>query len=248
MLLERVQSNEQIVEETHTISKTSSQNQEAEIGKQDKNLCDESVMDTNDTTTKEEIFALELEPVDEVLKGENTDLNETTEVEPQEDPKSLETTTKDTSNSEKEKADSDNLPVEDLKIVCEVKIPEMVSRLEKSVLKEEYFVPETETNLDKEKGTAPEQILSDEKTEQTTEIKQEAVKEVCEETNLEKTEYEEPKLYDSCTVKINEKEVTTFKDDDQEKDHMVNVSTERQGMHENTSSQNEAYEEKWDLQ
>lgn len=81
------------------------------------------------------------------------------------------------------------------------------------------------------------------KTEQITEINQETVKEVSEEASSEKTELEEGlKLSDSSNTKINEKEVTTFKDGDQ-----VNMSTESQGDDNIASSQNEVSGEKEDI-
>ncbi|XP_076912490.1 uncharacterized protein LOC143570831 [Bidens hawaiensis] len=77
------------------------------------------------------------------------------------------------------------------------------------------------------------------KTEKTSEIKQEIVREVCEETSLEKAEFESVKLSDTSNVEINEKERTTFKDDDQE----IKISAKSEGNDNITSSQNEESEE-----
>ncbi|XP_021982329.1 titin homolog isoform X12 [Helianthus annuus] len=256
--LELAQPSEQNVEEAHShLSKSVTENPEDEIKKEDKELSHETVKDTNDDTTKEEKCTVEQEPVevhsgqDEVSKEKVTDLNETSEVEPKEEitpSTSLETSTEDTPNTEKEKAESENLPIEDLKTVSEVQIPESVPELEEPTLKEKCIITETETQLDEEKGTVTEEISSDEKTELTTEIKQESVKEVCEETSSEKTELQEGlKLSDDSNVKINEKEITTFKEDEQEKDQEVNTSAESQGGNNITSSQNEESEEKEEL-
>lgn len=106
MSLELGQSNEQNVEETHPcLSETISENQQDEIKKEQK----------DDNTTKEEKCTSEQESVeehngkDEVSKENITDLNETTEVEPQEDITpftSLETSAKDISNSDKEETET----------------------------------------------------------------------------------------------------------------------------------------------
>ncbi|KAI3784693.1 hypothetical protein L1987_43796 [Smallanthus sonchifolius] len=258
--LELGEPNEQNIEETHPyLSEIISENAEDEIKKEEKDLSHESVEDTNDDAIKEEKCTLEQEPVEEhsgrdkVSKEKVTDLNETTEVEPQEDIipfTSLETSTEDTSNSEKEKAESANLPIQDLETVSEVQIPELVPKSEESVLKEEYFISETETHLDEKQETITKEISSDEmqKTEQATEIKQDTVKEICEETSSEKTELEEGlKLSDSSDIKINEKDRTNLKDDEEEKDHEVDMSAESQGEDNITSSQNEVSEEKEDL-
>ncbi|KAM0003847.1 hypothetical protein Hdeb2414_s0266g00852431 [Helianthus debilis subsp. tardiflorus] len=215
--LELVQPNEQNAEETvPCLTKSTSDNQEVEIKKED----------TNDNAADEDKCTLEHEPVeehssqDEVSKEKVTGLNETKEVEPQEDTPSI----------------------------SEVHIPELVTNTEESVLKDESFISETETHLDEEKSTITEEISSDEKTELTTEIKQESVKEVCEETSSEKTELQEGlKLSDGSDVKINEKEITTFKEDEQEKDQEVNTSAESQGGNNIISSQNEESEEKEEL-
>ncbi|MFS7970493.1 hypothetical protein Hanom_Chr09g00821651 [Helianthus anomalus] len=228
--LELVQPNEQNAEETlPCLTKSISDNQEDEIKKED----------THDNAADEDKRTLEHEPVeehssqDEVSKEKVTGLNETKEVEPQEDTPSIsvKTSTDDTS-----------------KTIFEVQIPELVTNTEESVLKDECFISETETHLDEEKSTITEEISSDEKTELTTEIKQESVKEVCEETSSEKTELQEGlKLSDGSDVKINEKEITTFKEDEQEKDQEVNTSAESQGGNNITSSQNEESEEKEEL-
>ncbi|KAF5790723.1 hypothetical protein HanRHA438_Chr09g0398181 [Helianthus annuus] len=228
--LELEQPNEQNAEETvPCLTKSISDNQEDEIKKED----------THDNAADEDKGTLEHEPVeehssqDEVSKEKVTGLNETKEVEPQEDTPSIsiKTSTDDTS-----------------KTISEVQIPELVTNTEESVLKDECFISETETHLDEEKSTITEEISSDEKTELTTEIKQESVKEVCEETSSEKTELQEGlKLSDDSNVKINEKEITTFKEDEQEKDQEVNTSAESQGGNNITSSQNEESEEKEEL-
>ncbi|KAJ0542308.1 hypothetical protein HanHA89_Chr09g0338341 [Helianthus annuus] len=228
--LELEQPNEQNAEETvPCLTKSISDNQEDEIKKED----------THDNAADEDKGTLEHEPVeehssqDEVSKEKVTGLNETKEVEPQEDTPSIsiKTSTDDTS-----------------KTISEVQIPELVTNTEESVLKDECFISETETHLDEEKSTVTEEISSDEKTELTTEIKQESVKEVCEETSSEKTELQEGlKLSDGSNVKINEKEITTFKEDEQEKDQEVNTSAESQGGNNVTSSQNEESEEKEEL-
>ncbi|KAI3725990.1 hypothetical protein L1987_65787 [Smallanthus sonchifolius] len=256
--LELGQPNEQNAKETHPyLSEIISENPEDEIKKEDKDLSHESVKDTNDDTIKEEKRTLEQEPVeehsgqDDVSKENVTDLSETTEVEPQEDiipSTSLETSTEDTSNSEKEKAESENFPIEDLETVSEIQIPELVPKSEESVLKEECLISETEKHLEEEKEIVLKDIPSDEKTEQKTEIKQETVKEVCEETSSEKPKLEEGlELSDSSNMKINEKEITILKDDDEEKDHEVNMSAESQGEDNITSSHNEVSEEKEEL-
>ncbi|KAJ0753319.1 hypothetical protein HanPI659440_Chr09g0334331 [Helianthus annuus] len=248
--LELAQPSEQNVEEAHShLSKSVTENPEDEIKKEDKELSHETVKDTNDDTTKEEC-TLEQEPVevhsgqDEVSKEKVTDLYETTEVEPKEEiapSTSLETSTEDTPNTEKEKAESENLPIEDLKTVSEVQIPESVPELEELTLKEKCIITETETQLDEEKGTVTEEISSDEKTQQTTEIKQETVKEVCEEASSEKAELEEEiKHSDSSDMKINEKEITFI--DNEEKE--VKISTESRSEDNLTSSQIEVSEEK----
>ncbi|KAI7734395.1 hypothetical protein M8C21_024548, partial [Ambrosia artemisiifolia] len=244
-LLERGQPNEQIVEETHPcVSKILSEIPEDEIKKEDRDLSLEGVEDTNYNTAKEEKCTLKHEPVeehsaqDEVSNEKVIELNEKTKVvEPQEDKPTVssETPTEATSNSEKEKEETESL-TKDLKTVSEVQIPESGS--EESVLKEECYISEKDTQLDEEKVTIMEEISIDEKTEQTAETKQETVKEVCEETSLEKTELEKG---------LNETEIITFKEDDQEKDQEVNTSVESQGEDNITTSQNEVSEEKEDL-
>ncbi|XP_076949634.1 uncharacterized protein LOC143622331 [Bidens hawaiensis] len=239
----------------HNVEETIIQNPEDEIKKGDRDLSHESVEDTKDDAVKEEKSAVEHEPVeeysglDEVSKENVNELNKTTEVEPQDitPSNSLETSTDDTTNSEKEKAETKNLPIEDLETVSEVQIPKLVPKSEESVLKEEHRVSETKTHLDEEKEIVTKEILSDVTSEETTEIKQETVKEVCEETSSKKVEFEEGlKLSDSSNIKINEKEIT-FKNDEQ-KDQEVNMSTESQGEDNITSSQTEVAEEKEDLQ
>ncbi|KAK1432743.1 hypothetical protein QVD17_09641 [Tagetes erecta] len=234
--LELGQPNEQTVETHPCPSKITSENLEDESKKEETDLSPGSVEDTNDNTTKEGKCTLEHDSIeehngqDEVSKEKIVDLNEATEVEPQEDitpSTSLETSADDISNSEKEKAESEDLPIENLETVSGAQIPELVPKSEESVLKEECVVSETETH-------------SDEKTEKTTEITQETVKEVREEASSEKTELEEGlQLSDSSNMKINEKEVTAFKDGDQ-----VNASVESQGDDNIASSQNEVSEEK----
>ncbi|XP_076929587.1 uncharacterized protein LOC143594058, partial [Bidens hawaiensis] len=232
--LELGQPNEHIVKAHPCLS----ENLEDEIKK---DLSHESLEDTNDSTTKEE-GALEHEPVeehsglDEVPKENVADLNESTEVKPQEDiaPSiSLEASTEDTSNSEKEKAEIESLPVKDLETVSE-------PNTEESVLKAECSISETETYLDEVKETVTEEISSDE----TSEIKQETVREVCEETGLEKAEFEGVKLFDTSNVEINKKEITTYKDDDQ----AVKISAKIEGNDNITSSQHEDSEDKEGLQ
>ncbi|KAJ0707352.1 hypothetical protein HanLR1_Chr09g0317501 [Helianthus annuus] len=160
------QPNEQNVEETLP---TISENPEDEIKKEDKDLSHESVEDTNDHTTKEEKCTLEQEHVkehtdqDKVSTEKVTDLNETKEVEPKEEiipSTALSASTEATSNSEKEKAEGEKLPTEDLEIVSEEQIPELVPKSEEPVLKET-----TETHVDEEKGTVTKEISSAEKTE-----------------------------------------------------------------------------------
>ncbi|KAK9067321.1 hypothetical protein SSX86_014647 [Deinandra increscens subsp. villosa] len=257
--LELRQTNEQNVKETQPcLSETISENPEDENKIEDEDLSHESVEDIHDDTTREEKCTLEQQPMEEHSNQDDaskeiiTDLKETTEVEPQEDIKSstlVETSTEDISISEKDKADSENLPIEDLKAVSEVQIPELVSKSEESGLKEECFISEAETHVDEEKKIVTKEISSDEKTERTAEIKHVTVKEVCEETSSEKAEFEEGlKLSDGSDMKINEEAITTLKDDDQEKDHEVNMPAESQGENSITSLQDDVYEEKEDLQ
>lgn len=80
-------------------------------------------------------------------------------MEPQEDitlSGTLGTSTEDTSNSEKAKAESEVLPIEDLKSVSEIQI------LEDLKVKEECVMSATEMHVDEEKGIVTEENSNDE--------------------------------------------------------------------------------------
>lgn len=155
--MELGQPNEQTVETHPCPSKTTSENLEDDRKNEEKDLSIGSVEDTNDNTTKEEKCTSEHDSVKEhnaqveVSKVKIVDSDETTEVEPKEDIipfTSLETPAGDISNSEKEKAESENLPIEDLETVSGAQIPELEPKSEESVLKEECDASETETHSD----------------------------------------------------------------------------------------------------
>lgn len=185
MTKELEQPKEQNVEEIQTcLTETTSEKTEMQITKKDEDLSHDSIELINENITKEEkcfpdettkateISTLEDERVedqndsqDEVSTKKHSDLNETIAVEPQEDVTpsgSLETSTKDTSNSDEPKAASENLPKEDLESVSEVHIPEVIPRSADSKLKEECFILETETSVDEENVTVTKAISSDE--------------------------------------------------------------------------------------
>ncbi|XP_071728027.1 uncharacterized protein [Rutidosis leptorrhynchoides] len=216
---------------------------EDEIPKKDEDLsCDKKEDTYGSTTTEEKIIShggsesIEERTfsLDEVSEEKIITVSDTTAVEPQEDikpSKALKTSTNDTSNSEKAKAESENLSIPNLESVSEVQVPEVVHTSEESKVNEEYLISATTLSVDEEKGNVKEDILTDEKTERTTEIKQETFEEACEETNME----------------INEKAVTTSKDEDQEKGQEVNILIKGQGKDEVTSTHDAAFKEE-DLQ
>ncbi|KAI7734396.1 hypothetical protein M8C21_024549, partial [Ambrosia artemisiifolia] len=181
------QTKKQNVEETEAcLTEATSEKIEDNITK-DEDLSHDNTEHINDNITKEEkclpdvitkeleISTLEHEPVeeqnnnqDEVSKEKFTDLNEPTAVEPQEDitpSRSLETSTDDTSNSDKAKAVSENLPLEDLESVSEVHVPEVMPESEDLKMKEECLVSETESYADEENRIATKEISSDENLE-----------------------------------------------------------------------------------
>ncbi|KAI3670085.1 hypothetical protein L6452_41703 [Arctium lappa] len=175
---------QQNVEEIQTCrTTTKSEKIEEEIAKKDEDLSLGSIEDTNDNTAKEEksfidgrtreieISTLEHEHVeekngspDEVSEKKYIDLIEATTVELQEDFKpsrSPGTATKHTPYSENSKAESENLPIENLDSVPEVQIPREVPKSEDSNLKEECLISAT-TYVDEERGTVTKEISNDE--------------------------------------------------------------------------------------
>ncbi|KAJ9562570.1 hypothetical protein OSB04_007730 [Centaurea solstitialis] len=148
-------------------------------------LSHDSTEDTNENTIEEEnsflggktreieISTSEHETVeekngglDEVPKKKHADLNEATTVELQPDfiPSISPgiSTTDNTPNSENSKAESENLPIEDLDSVSEVQIPRVVPNSEDSNVKEECLISATTTAVDEERRNVTKETSSDE--------------------------------------------------------------------------------------
>ena len=107
----------------------------------------------------------EEEACEETVKEKSIDPKETTDVEPQEDimpSSSLETSTEDTSNSDKTKAESEDLPVENVESVSEVQNPEVVPESKDLKLKEECINSTTTSYVEEEKEIVMEEIASNE--------------------------------------------------------------------------------------
>lgn len=156
---EHGQPKEQNIEEIEAcLTETVTEKTEDEITIKEEDSSHENIEDPNDNTTTEEKRPLEHEPaeeqhggLDKVSKENHTNLYETTVVEPQDDitpSTSLGTSTKDPLV----KAESENLPIEDLESVSQVQIPEVVSKSADVKAKEECLMSEAATK----------EILSDE--------------------------------------------------------------------------------------
>nr|GEW42983.1 hypothetical protein [Tanacetum cinerariifolium] len=196
---------DEITEKTEDSSQDSIKGNECTT-KEEQRVLDERTRESKISTLEHEPIEEKIGGVDEVSKDKSTDLKETAEVEPQEDitPSScIETSTVDTSNSDKKKAENEDSPIEDVDSVSEVQTPEVVPESKDSKLKEEC-VNTTTFYVEEVKEIVSEGISSDEKTEQPVEIKKESVEEVCEENSTENTETEEGVEDDKSSVETKE--------------------------------------------